>query len=111
MTRRREILTRLAEVRRGGFKAVTDFAQELAAEDKDLAPVLTVIASWYRDALRRRVLGADGVLHNADLEEQLPSLPVEASLRNLESTYGTLTALRQNANRNLALVRMLLQLS
>jgi DNA polymerase-3 subunit delta' len=110
-SRRREILTRLATAGRGGFKGLADFAQELAAEDKDLVPVLTVIASWYRDALRRRILGADAELHNPDLAAELPDLGVETSLRNLETTYGTIVALRQNANRNLTLVRMLLQLA
>lgn len=109
--RRREILTRLERARRGGFKAIADFAQELAGEDKDLSPVLAVIASWYRDALRRRVLGDDVELHNADLAAEIPQASVEASLRNLEITYGTLTALRQNANRNLTLVRMLMDLA
>ena len=70
-----------------------------------------MIASWYRDALRRRALG-DGVeLHNADLAAELPELATTTSLRNLESTYGTIVALRQNANRNVALVRMLMQLA
>jgi DNA polymerase-3 subunit delta' len=107
--RRREILTRLAAAGRGGFKALADFAQELVSEDKDLVPALTVIASWYRDALRQRVLGADAELRNADLATDLPALSIAASLRNLEITYGTIVALRQNANRNLTLVRMLLQ--
>jgi len=110
-TRRREILTRLERARRGGFKALADFAQELANEDKDLSPVLMVIASWYRDALRRRVLGDDVELHNADLTREIPDVSVAASLRNLEITYGTITALRQNANRNLTLVRMLMDLA
>lgn len=109
--RRREILAGLERARRGGFKALADFAQTLATEEKDLTPVLTVVASWYRDALRRRVLGADAELHNADLAAELPDASVEASLRNLEITYGTITALRQNANRNLTLVRMLLELA
>ena len=109
--RRPEILTRLGDARRGGFKALADLAQELANEDKDLAPILGVIASWYRDALRRRILGSDAELHNADLAAQLPALSTAASLRNLERTYGTMVALRQNANRNLALVRMLLELA
>ena len=109
--RRGEILTRLAAARRGGFKALADFAQELASEDKDLVPVLTVIASWYRDALRRGALGPEAELHNAALAAELPSLSIETSLRNLEITYGTIVALRQNANRNLTLVRMLLQLA
>jgi hypothetical protein len=70
-----------------------------------------VIASWYRDTLRRGLLGDDTELHNADLVAQMPAISAEASLRNLEITYATMTALRQNANRNLALIRMLLELT
>jgi DNA polymerase-3 subunit delta' len=109
--RRREILSGLAVARRGGFKGLADFAQELVSEEKDLVPALTVIASWYRDALRRRALGDDTELHNGDLAAELPQLAITTSLRNLETTYGTIVALRQNANRNVALVRMLLQLA
>jgi DNA polymerase-3 subunit delta' len=110
-TRRREILARLRSLRGQGFKQLTDFAQELGGEDADLTLVLTVIASWYRDALRRAVLGPGTILQNADLAGELPVAAAADSLRNLETTYGTITALRHNANRNLALVRMLLRLT
>ena len=109
--RRPEILARLGEARRGGFKALADLAQELTSEHKDLGPVLSVIASWYRDLLRRSLLGGETELHNADLAAQMPTISTEASLRNLEITYATMSALRQNANRNLALVRMVLELT
>ncbi len=109
--RRPEILARLVAARRGGFKAIADLAQNLASEHKDLAPVLSVIMSWYRDVLRRGLLGGDTELHNADLAAQMPALAPAATLRNLEITYGTMTALRQNANRNLTLIRMLLELT
>jgi len=110
-TRRREILDRLGSLRGQGFKRLTDFAQELSSEDADLTLVLTVIASWYRDALHRAVLGPGATLQNVDLSNQLPVSTAADSLRNLETTYGTMTALRQNANRSLALVRMLLRLT
>jgi DNA polymerase-3 subunit delta' len=110
-TRRQEILTRLGKLRGGHFKRLADFAQELTNESKDLTPTLTVIASWYRDALRRRVLGPEAPLQNGDLADRLPCASVADSLRNLETTYATLAALRQNANRNLALVQMLLRLA
>ena len=110
-TRRREILARLRGLRGQGFKQLTDFAQELSGEDANLTLVLAVIASWYRDALRRAVLGPGTILQNADLAGELPVAAVADSLRNLETTYGTITTLRQNANRNLTLVRMLLKLT
>jgi DNA polymerase III subunit delta' len=109
--RRPELLSRLREAHRGGFKALADLAQELTSEHKDLGPVLSVIASWYRDTLRRGLLGDDAELHNADCAAQMPAISTAESLRNLEITYGTMTALRQNANRNLALIRMLLELT
>ena len=110
-TRRQEILARLGRLRGGHFKHLADFAQELTNENKDLTPTLTVIASWYRDALRRRVLGSDAPLQNGDLADHLPGASVADTLRNLETTYATLAALRQNANRNLAVVQMLLRIT
>lgn len=109
--RRREVLRRLESLRGAGFKHLTEFAQELATQEKDLVRVLTVISSWYRDALRRVVLGPGAALQNADLASAVPALAIRHSLRNLTTTYDTLTTLRQNANRNLALTAMLLQLT
>jgi DNA polymerase-3 subunit delta' len=108
--RRRELLGALAGLRGGGFKRLADFAQTLVGEDKDPAAVLALIASWHRDGLRRAVLGPDAELQNADLTEALGTPDVGRSLRNLETTYGTMRALRQNANRNLTLIQMLMRL-
>jgi DNA polymerase III subunit delta' len=108
--RRRELLGTLATMRRAGFKTLSDFAQTLATEDKDPAAVLALIASWHRDALRRAVLGPDAELQNADLAAALGTPRIDASLRNLETTYATMRALRQNANRNLTLIQMLMRL-
>ena len=110
-TRRCELLRRLDGLRGSGFKQVAEFAQELATQEKDLGPVLTVISSWYRDALRRVVLGPGAALQNIDLAASVPELAIAHSLRNLTTTYGTMATLRQNANRNLALTAMLLQLA
>ncbi|MEB2284662.1 MAG: DNA polymerase III subunit delta' [Polyangiaceae bacterium UTPRO1] len=107
--RRRELLTALAGLRGADFKKLVDFAQTLAGEDKDPAAVLALVASWHRDLLRRAVLGADAELQNADLAAAIGTPDVGRSLRNLETTYDTMRALRRNANRNLALVRMLMR--
>ena len=109
--RRPAILTRLASLAGSGFGDLADFAQELANEDADLATVLGVVASFYRDGLRRRLLGADEPAQNDDLGDVLPDVDVATALRNLERTYATLVALRQNANRNLALTQLLLTLA
>jgi DNA polymerase III subunit delta' len=110
-TRRPAILQRLGRLRGADFKQLAALAQDLAAEDVDLASILTVIASWYRDALRRGILGPDEPLQNTDLADELPALGAAESLRKLESTYATMIALHQNANKNLALTRLLLQLA
>ena len=94
-------------MRGAGFKKLADFAQTLVAEDKDPTAVLALIASWHRDALRRAVLGPDAELQNADLADALGTPAIAPSLRNLETTYATIRALRQNANRNLTLIQML----
>lgn len=109
-TRRRELLARLGALRRASFKQLAEFVSELGGED-DLGLALTVVASWYRDALRRTLLGPEASLQNADLGDRLPDVRVEESLRNLETTYGTIVSLRQNANRNLALTAMLLRIT
>ena len=108
--RRRELLATFAGLRGAGFKKLADFAQTLAGEDKDPTAVLALIASWQRDALRRAVLGPDAELQNADLGDTLGTQRVGASLRNLESTYATIRAIRQNANRALVLTQMLMRL-
>ena len=108
--RRRELLSALAGLRGAGFKKLSDFAQTLAAEDKDPAAVLALIASWHRDALRRAVLGPDAELQNTDLADAIGTPRIASSLRNLESTYATIRAIRQNANRNLTLIQMLMRL-
>ncbi len=108
--RRRELLSALAGLRRAGFKRLSDFAQTLTAEEKDPTAVLALIASWHRDALRRAVLGPSAELQNADLADLVGAPRVDTSLRNLETTYATMRALRQNANRNLTLIQMLMRL-
>jgi len=108
--RRRELLGALAGMRGAGFKKLADFAQTLVAEDKDPTAVLALVASWHRDALRRAVLGPDAELQNADLADALGTPAIAPSLRNLETTYATIRALRQNANRNLTLIQMLMRL-
>jgi len=108
--RRRELLGTLAGLRGAGFKKLSDFAQTLMAEDKDPAAVLALIASWHRDKLRRAVLGASAELQNADLADAVGTPQIGASLRNLETTHATMRALRQNANRNLTLIQMLMRL-
>jgi len=110
-TGRPAILQRLASLRGAGFKQLSDVAQELATGEQELGLVMTVIASWYRDGLRRQLLGSDEPIQNTDLSDALPRIDVDSSLRNLETTYATMVALRQNANRNLALTKLLLTLA
>jgi DNA polymerase-3 subunit delta' len=108
--RRRELLGALAGLRDAGFKKLSDFAQILVAEDKDPAAVMALIASWHRDLLRRAVLGPSAEVQNTDLADAIGTPRIAASLRNLETTYATMRALRQNANRNLTLIQMLMRL-
>jgi DNA polymerase-3 subunit delta' len=108
--RRRELLSALAGLRGAGFKKLADFAQTLTSEEKDPTAVMALVASWHRDVLRRAVLGPDAELQNADLAQAIGAPRIDASLRNLETTYATMRALRQNANRNLTLIQMLMRL-
>ena len=56
------------------------------------------------------MLGADAELLNADLADAIGTPDIGSSLRNLETTHATVSAIRQNANRNLTLIQMLMRL-
>ena len=110
-SRRREILSHFGGLSSMEFGQLANLAAEITGEEENLTDTLNVIVSWYRDALRRDVLGDAAALQNEDLADRLPEPGVRENLRNLETTYDTINALRRNANRNLALINMLLRLT
>lgn len=89
----------------------SDAAEEHAAGGDRLEIVL----SWYEEVLRYAVLGADGVARHQSclpvITQLATRLGIEGALQQLTIVYDTLQALGRNANRQLAVEDMLLQLS
>jgi len=89
----------------------SEFAEEHATGGDRLELVL----SWYEEVFRYAVLGAEGVARHQGclpaITEQATHLGIEGALQQLTIVYDTLQALGRNANRQLAVEDMLLQLS
>jgi DNA polymerase III subunit delta' len=75
---------------------------------------LAIVLSWYEEVLRYALLGAEGVVRH---QECLPAIAklaamqgTDGALRQLSVVYATIQALGRNANRQLAVEDMLLQL-
>ena len=89
----------------------SDAAAELATGGDRLELVL----SWYEEVFRYSVLGAEGVVRHQTcllaITEMAFRLGVEGALQQLTIVYDTLQALGRNANRQLAVEDMLLQLA
>jgi len=109
------LLTALAEVPSASFMTISQLAERLAQGEEEVVARLEVLLSWYRDLLRYQLLGEQAVEQNPDhlslLAQAGAGRKVEQSLRHLALVYDTIGALRRNANRQLALERMLLGLA
>ncbi len=75
---------------------------------------LAIVLSWYEEVLRYAVLGTEGVVRHHEclnaIAKLATKLGVEGALRQLSVVYATIQALGRNANRQLAVEDMLLQL-
>ena len=76
---------------------------------------LEIVLSWYEEVLRYAVLGAEEVVRHQNcllaISQFAMRLGIEGALQQLAIVYDTLQALGRNANRQLAVENMLLQLS
>jgi DNA polymerase-3 subunit delta' len=76
---------------------------------------LEIVLSWYEEVFRYAVLGADGVVRHQSclpaITQLATRLGVEGALQQLTIVYDTLQALGRNANRQLTVEDMLLQLA
>ena len=76
---------------------------------------LEIVLSWYEEVLRYAVLGAAGVARHQScltaIAQLATRLSIEGALQQLTIVYDTLQALGRNANRQLAVENMLLQLA
>lgn len=76
---------------------------------------LEIILSWYEEVLRYTLLGPEGVVRHQDclpaIGQTAAHLGTVGALRHLTLVYDTMQALGRNANRQLAVEDMLLQLA
>jgi DNA polymerase III subunit delta' len=109
------LLAALVEVSRASFMGLSQLAEKLLEGEDEVVARLEVLLSWYRDLLRYQLLGEPAVEQNLDqlslLAQASTEGKIEQSLRKLTLVYNTIQALGRNANRQLALERMLLGLS
>lgn len=75
---------------------------------------LELMLSWYEEVLRYAVLGQEGIICYGDrsptIAHQAATFGVNGALRQLTLVYDTIQALGRNANKQLAVEDMLLQL-
>jgi DNA polymerase-3 subunit delta' len=76
---------------------------------------LEIVLFWYEEVLRYVLLGPEAVVRHQDslpaLAQAAAGLGVAEALRQLTTVYDTMQALGRNANRQLAVEDMLLQLA
>src|SRR5262245_40780457 len=107
-------LTRLAEWLVADRAKKTQ-ASDQAAEGRATGERLEILLSWYEEVLRYVLVGQEGVVYYQDC---LPAVAAAAAgldapeaLRQLTLVYDTIQALRRNANRQLAVEDLLVQLA
>jgi DNA polymerase-3 subunit delta' len=98
---------------------VADRVRKSTARDEDKegrasGDRLELVLSWYEEVLRCAVLGQSGVIRHRDnfsaVSRTAADLGVPGALRQLSLVYATIQALGRNANRQLTVEDMLLQL-
>lgn len=109
------LLAALTEAPSASFMALSQLAERLAQGEEEVVARLEVLLSWYRDLLRYQLLGEQAIEQNPDYLSLLARTgaggEIEQSLHHLALVYDTIRALGRNANRQLALERMLLGLA
>jgi DNA polymerase-3 subunit delta' len=107
-------LTRLAEWLVADRAKKTP-ASDQPAEGRATGERLEILLSWYEEVLRYVLLGQEGVVR---YEDCLPAvvaatagLDAPEALRQLTLVYDTIQALRRNANRQLTVEDLLIQLA
>jgi len=87
---------------------------ETTGEQPSGSDRLAIVLSWYEEVLRYALLGMEGVARHQECLSTIAKLAAKLSangaLRKLSVVYATIQALGRNANRQLAVEDMLLQL-
>ena len=125
---RQYVMKELQQLRGASFSVLSRLAEWLVADRvKKSAPSdpptegrptgerLEIVLSWYEEVLRYVVLGQEGVVRYQDslpaVAEAAADLDVAEALRQVTVVYDTMQALGRNANRQLAVEDMLIQLA
>ncbi len=87
---------------------------EATSERSSGSDRLAIVLSWYEEVWRYALLGIEGVVRHQECLNTIAKLAarlgVDGALRRLSVVYATIQALGRNANRQLAVEDMLLQL-
>jgi len=90
-------------------------ASQEPAEERPAGDRLEIVLSWYEEVLRYLLLGPEGVVRYHDslaiVAQTAAALRVSGALRQLTVVYDTIQALGRNANRQLAVEDMLVQIA
>jgi DNA polymerase-3 subunit delta' len=126
---RRYVLEELPRLNGASFTTLSRFAEWLVADrgkkstssDESLeehtagGDRLELVLSWYEEVLHYTLLGQEGVIRYQDclpiVVEVATKTGTAGALRQLTFVYDTIQALGRNANRQLAVEDMLLQLT
>jgi DNA polymerase-3 subunit delta' len=125
---RKYVEEELPKIAHASFSVLSRFAEWIVAdrvrkaatdaeggEGRSTGDRLELVLSWYEEVLRCAVLGQQGVVRHQDclpvIAQMAARLGVSGALRQLTLVYDTIQALGRNANKQLAVEDMLLQLA
>ena len=112
---RREIIEKIIDLPSYGAEQILGLAEELTTKNDDLPKLLTMIHTWYRDLLAYKGRGSDAQLINIDLSHEVQKAASETNMQSLihrmEVIQEALWNLDRNANRQITLEAMLLDLA
>ncbi len=112
---RREIIGKIIDLPSYGPEQILGLAEEMAKGNDDLPMLLTMIHTWYRDLLSYKERGNGAQLINIDLSHDIhkaaPGTDTPSLIHRMEVIQGALWNLERNANRQITLEAMLLDLA
>jgi DNA polymerase-3 subunit delta' len=112
---RREIIEKIIDLPSYGAEQILGLAEEVTNTNDDLLTVLTMIHTWYRDLLLYKERGSTAQLINIDLSDEIheaaPGTDILSLIRRMEVIQGAIWNLDRNANRQITLEAMLLDLA
>ncbi len=112
---RREIIEKIIDLPSYGAEQILGLAEEMTKGNDDLPMLLTMIHTWYRDLLSYKGRGKSAQLINIDLSHEIHEAAlgtdIPSLIRRMEVIQGALWNLDRNANRQITLEAMLLDLA